>query len=74
MYMKSLVRYTDNNCFLEDIFAIPYLPGLFMFSSGRHKEMSSLLADPDEGGGLRVSANECSCAKGAQINFGDLTP
>jgi hypothetical protein len=25
-------------------------------------------------GGLRVSANEYSCAHGAQINFGDLTP
>jgi hypothetical protein len=26
------------------------------------------------GGSLRVSANEYSCAHGAQINFGDLTP
>ncbi len=26
------------------------------------------------GEGLRVSANEYSCAHGAQINFGDLTP
>ncbi len=26
------------------------------------------------GGGCRVSANEYSCAHGAQINFGDLTP
>jgi hypothetical protein len=25
-------------------------------------------------GGLRVSANEYSCALGAQIKFGDLTP
>jgi hypothetical protein len=31
---------------------------------------------PNAGGGLRclVSANEYSCAHGAQINFGDLTP
>ncbi len=26
------------------------------------------------GGGYGVSANEYSCAHGAQINFGDLTP
>jgi hypothetical protein len=26
------------------------------------------------GGGVRVSAIEYSCAHGAQINFGDLTP
>jgi hypothetical protein len=26
------------------------------------------------GGGVRVSAIEYSCARGAQINFGDLTP
>ncbi len=31
---------------------------------------------PNAGGGesCRVSANEYSCAHGAQINFGDLTP
>ncbi len=28
----------------------------------------------DGGGGCGVSANEYSCAHGAQINFGDLTP
>ncbi len=28
----------------------------------------------DRGGGSVVSANEYSCAHGAQINFGDLTP
>ena len=27
-----------------------------------------------DGGGCRVSANEYSCAHGAQINFVDLTP
>jgi len=27
-----------------------------------------------KGGGCGVSANEYSCAHGAQINFGDLTP
>jgi hypothetical protein len=26
------------------------------------------------GGGCGVSVNVCSCAHGAQINFGDLTP
>ncbi len=48
--------------------------------------MSSILADqqrpriinmsPNAGGGVRcgVSANEYSCAYGALINFGDLTP
>jgi hypothetical protein len=29
---------------------------------------------PDAGGGCGVSANEYSCAHGAQIIFGDLTP
>ncbi len=52
------------------------------FVPGGHKEMSSILADPNsalvyEGeGGLRscgVSANEYSC-HGAQTNFVDITP
>ncbi len=51
------------------------------FVAGRgHKQMSSPLADlkrPNAGrggGSCGVSANEYSCAQGAQINFGDLTP
>jgi hypothetical protein len=39
--------------------------------------MSSILADHlrgEGGGGCGVSANEYSCANGAQINFRDLTP
>ncbi len=48
---------------------------------GGHKEMSSFLADRWRpriwaqmrgGGGCEASANEYSCAHGAQINFGDL--
>ncbi len=37
---------------------------------------SALVNEPKCGGGreLRVSANEYSCAHGAQRNFGDLTP
>ncbi len=55
--------------------------------AGGHNEMSSILAEPiapsyfflvqmrEEGGvACAVSANEYSCAHGAQINFGDLTP
>ncbi len=51
---------------------------------GRHKEMSSILADqwrprphmsPSGGRGVAgVSSNDYSCAHGAQVNFGDLTP
>jgi hypothetical protein len=52
---------------------------------GSHIEMSSIFADQrrpriwaqmrgEGGGGGGVSANEYSCAHGAQINFGDLTP
>ncbi len=33
-----------------------------------------ILAQMRGGGGCGVSANECSCAHGAQINFGDQTP
>jgi hypothetical protein len=47
-----------------------------------HKEMSSILADQQRpriwaqmrGDREGISANECSCAHGAQINFGYLTP
>jgi hypothetical protein len=37
---------------------------------------SALVYEPKygEGGGCGVSANEYSCAHGAQINFADLTP
>jgi hypothetical protein len=36
---------------------------------------SSLVYEPKcGGGGVRVSANQYSCAHGAQINFGVLTP
>ncbi len=36
---------------------------------------STLVYEPKcGGGGYRVSANEYSCAHGAQINLGDLTP
>jgi hypothetical protein len=42
-------------------------------SSGGYKEMSSFLADPNEGGGLG-GVGELRCALGAQINFEDLTP
>jgi hypothetical protein len=36
---------------------------------------SALVYEPKRGvGGCGVSANEYSCAHGAQINFGDLTP
>jgi hypothetical protein len=37
---------------------------------------SALLYEPKwgGGGGCGVLANEYSCAHGAQINFGDLTP
>ncbi len=52
--------------------------------AGDHKVMLSILADQyrsymspnDRGGegGCGVSGNEDSCAHGAQINFGDLTP
>jgi hypothetical protein len=50
---------------------------------GGHKEMSSILVplapsymspNAGEGGSCGVSANEYSCAYGAQINFGGLTP
>jgi hypothetical protein len=36
--------------------------------------MSPNAAGGAGGGGCGVSANEYSCAHGAQINFGDLTP
>jgi hypothetical protein len=35
---------------------------------------SALVYEPKCGGSCGVSANEHSCAHGAQINFGDLTP
>jgi hypothetical protein len=37
---------------------------------------SALVHEPkcEGGGGCGVSAKEYSCAHGAQINFGDLTP
>jgi hypothetical protein len=45
---------------------------------GGHEEMSSTLAEPKCGGwrgvDCRVSANEYSCAHGAQMNLEDLTP
>jgi hypothetical protein len=56
-----------------------------VYFKGGHKEMSSSLADqksflvyePKFGGwgvGCGVSALMYSCARGAQINFGDQTP
>ncbi len=42
-----------------------------LFLLGRHKEMSSILADQQRPRVL-YKPNEYSCAHGAQINFGDL--
>jgi hypothetical protein len=66
--------------------SILHFSALRITRSGGHKEMSSILADHNSasymspnagvwgGGYCRASANEYSCAHGAQINFGDLTP
>jgi hypothetical protein len=42
----------------------------------KKKKNSALIYEPKCGGGAGgcgVSANECNCEHGAQINFGDLT-
>ncbi len=56
----------------------PSTTGPVVLKAGGLKEMLSILADQymyeprGGGGGCGVSANEYSCANGAQINFGDL--